>query len=121
MKTTLLTTDTELEGSIGQYLDKKLAAIARLVDSNDDSALAAIEIERTTRHHKKGLLYRAEVNLRTAAHGVQRAEGFGETFEQAIDEMKDDILQELRRAKGKSIAKTRSGAREIKRRIAGGA
>jgi ribosomal subunit interface protein len=116
MKITLLTTNIELEDKIAKYLDKKLMALEKLIDPKDTSALAAVEIERITKHHRKGKIYRAEINLHTAAYGSLRAEGSGEIFEAAIDEMKQDILRELRTSKSKLISSSRSGFREIKRR-----
>jgi ribosome-associated translation inhibitor RaiA len=117
MKNTILTTDITLDEKIDNYLKDKLGSIEKLIDEKDSSVLAEIELERTTRHHHKGRIFRAEINLRTAQFGQKRSEGLGETLEQAIDEMKADILQQLRVAKGKRITKNRKGARKVKMNI----
>ena len=95
------------------YLQKKLAAVEKMIDPADTLASAEIEVERTTRHHRQGKIFRAEINLQTAL-GKFRVEAYGDSVSTALDYMKDEIQVELARKKDKIIMQTRAGGRRAK-------
>ena len=90
-------TNLTLTDDVKDYLQKKIISLAELTPR----ALAfRIEIELTTRHHRHGDIYRAEVNV-DLPKKVLRAESFGETIFQAIDQLKDEIRREILKYRGK--------------------
>jgi ribosomal subunit interface protein len=113
-KATGLTMTPEIKA----YVAKKLVAIERQLNPKDTSVYGEIELERTTRHHRQGQIFRTEMNL--FVQGVQyRVETTGENLYPAIDAMKDDLLRELKQIKGKKVAQARRGAARAKKMLRG--
>ena len=111
MKKKIKTTNISLSQDIEDYLDKRLQAIEKLIDPLNPTLLAEIEIGKTTQHHQSGDILRAELNLTIDGESI-RAVSEKSDLLSAIDEMKDEIINELRSYKGKrqSLIK-RSGAK----------
>ena len=106
-------TNIDISPATQAYADKKLALLERHLDPDDSSIYGQVELERTTRHHRRGPIFRAEMNL--FVQGVQyRAEATGEDLHTAIDEMKDEIVRELTHGKGKKTARIKRGAMKAK-------
>ena len=103
LRSTIKETNLRLLPTQARYLDRKLKAVEKLLHPDDTLAAADIEVERTTRHHRQGEIFRAEINLRTA-QGTFRAEAFGESVMAAIDAVKDEVVRQLAQKKDKSIA-----------------
>jgi ribosomal subunit interface protein len=102
-----------ISGEVKEYLDRKLDSISKLADSMDPSALLDIELERTTKHHQNGDIYRAELNL-TIFGAILRAEEEEFDIKAAIDEAKDEMLRILKTKKGKRESVVRRSARYMK-------
>ena len=78
-------TNVQLSEAIEDYLEKHLIShLERFVDKSDESASLSIEVGRTTRHHHKGDIFRAEVNLHVAGRNL-RAESERNDLYVAID------------------------------------
>jgi putative sigma-54 modulation protein len=65
-----------------------------------------VELAKTTKHHQKGDLWRAEANIRVPRR-IIRAEAVDKTLYAAIDRLKDELKRELRSMKEKTRSKTR--------------
>ena len=111
MKRQIKTTNINIDPNIEDYLDKRLEAIEKLIDPKNPTLLVEIELGRTTKHHQSGDIFRAEINL-TIDGGSFRAVAEKSNLNSAIDQVKDEIVNELRSYKGRrqSLIK-RSGAR----------
>lgn len=112
MKTTIKTTHCDLTPDISTYLDERIATIARLVDPIDDAATCAVELARETAH-QHGRIWRAEMNLMVKGE-VIRVEATEESLQAAIDEVKDEMTQRVRKIKGKRESLFRKGTAAIK-------
>ena len=111
-------TGTTLTASLRSYIEKKLAPIGKLVKGDEDSAVVQVEIGRSTKHHKKGDVYYAEINVRLGKTKL-RAEKNEEDIYAAIDGAKDEILRELKSYKSKTEAKQKAGGRKVKGMLKG--
>lgn len=114
-------TNVTLTPDIQGYLDKRIQAIQKLVDPNDTSVRCQVELEKTTEHHKRGDIYRSEINLHMAGASF-RADATAERLLDAIDESKAQMMKELRRHKDKKSSNVRRGGAKLKdfvRRIRG--
>ncbi len=109
IKTTNITPKAEFE----DYLTKKLLTLKKLVDFDDDSVFAQVELAKTTNHHKSGSIFRAEINLRVGKKRF-RAVSEKEDIKQAIDDMKDELSQEIKSKEEKTRTRTRKGEAVIK-------
>ncbi|MEK7589902.1 MAG: ribosome-associated translation inhibitor RaiA [Patescibacteria group bacterium] len=106
-------TNIELTQEISDYLDKRLQSIEKLIDPNDTSAIFDVEVGKTTNHHQTGSIFRAEINLHIALKQF-RATSEEETLFNAIDKAEKEIVNEVRRAKGKKQRLLRKGGNAIK-------
>lgn len=108
-------TNLELIPEISDYLEKRLKSVERLIDPKDTSAIFNIEVERDNSQNT-GNVFRAEINL-SIAGGQMRAEEKDETLFNAIDSAKNELLQEVRKIKGKRLRLLRKGGAGLKRLI----
>lgn len=118
MEVQIKATNINLTDSINSYLHKRLQALDKLIDPKDTSVFCAVEVERTTRRHKAGEIYRSEINLHIAGHDF-RAEARKEKLYDAIDETKNQMAKELSRHKDKQQKNIRKGGAAIKNVLRG--
>lgn len=106
------TTGMEITPAISEYVHKKVDALEKFI-ANGSEVLAEIEIGRTTNHHHKGDVYKAEINV-TIENVVYRTVNTGADLYQAIDVMKDSIVNEVKKAKNKKMSLFRKGQLKLK-------
>jgi len=109
-------TKTKLTPSLRQYIEKKLESLTKFIKGDEDMASVKVEIGRTTNHHKKGEVYRAEIKV-TLGKNDFYAEESDEDIYAAIDRVKDEVARELRRFKMKTNDKKKAGGRVVKKII----
>jgi len=113
MKINIKATNMELTPAISDYLSKKLTAIEKFIDIDDDSAICGLEVGKTTNHHRTGDYFRAEINLDWAGRQYYSAVEKDDLYA-AIDEMKDQIVAELGKSKDKHDESVREGGKQAK-------
>ncbi len=118
MKYTTKATDIELSVSVEEYVAKKMASLDKITAHFGGHSAAHVELARTTRHHRSGDVFRAEVQLHVKGRDV-RAEAVGETIFEAMDKAQEDIRTELERLKEKSVDSVKTGGRAIKKLLKG--
>jgi len=118
IKKTLKATNIELTDAIGVYVDKILDAIEKHVEPDDTSALADIEVGKTSQHHKSGEIFRAEVTLHTR-FGTFRAVSETNDLYAAIDDVKDEISQSLALSNRRRTGFLRKSSRALKNMVRG--
>ena len=100
------------------YVTEKIESVQKLTNVAEDSLHAAVEIGKTTNHHKNGDVFRAEVNFHVA-HTLIRAVAVRDDMYAAIDEMRDELARELTSHKNKDRTLMRKGASAIKGMLKG--
>lgn len=83
------------------------------------AVMARVELGKTTRHHRKGDVFRAEVTLDVPGRSPFRAEAEAGDLRSAIDIVRDELANEVRSWKEKRKDTVRRGGRELKRRLRG--
>jgi len=111
-------TSLSITPAIEQAAEKVFLAIENYVDPNDSSALAEIEVSRTTHHHRSGEIFRAEINFHHR-HGNIRAESEKEDLYVALTSIKDEIVESLRSRKSKRIHFVKRSGLALKQMIRG--
>lgn len=96
-------TNLELTPALRRYAEEKVVALTKFFS---DLTQARIELERTTKRHHKGKVWRAEANLLGPRH-LFRAEAVGSDIYTAIDSLKDELKRELRAYKEKNMSSAR--------------
>jgi len=117
MEIKIKTINFDLTLSIRTYLQKKLDTLDKFLP-NDESIFADVELAKTTKHHKKGDIFKAEVNL-TVSGRLIRAVAEKWDLRVAIDAVKDELQREITMHKEKNISLYRRGARLLKRLLTG--
>lgn len=105
-------TNMELTDAISDYLGRKIGTLDKFVRSNIES-IARIEVGKTTKHHNKGDVFRAEVNLEFDGFKF-RAVAEADDLYKAIDEVRDSIAHEVTRASKKKHHLLKRGHQKIK-------
>ncbi|MDO8522667.1 MAG: ribosome-associated translation inhibitor RaiA [bacterium] len=114
MQISLKGTNIQILESTREYVDRKLVRTAeKFFKDGGDSVALSIEVEKTTNHHKKGNIFRAEVNLKTGKVSL-RAESTAETLNNAIDEVEYELSREIKKFKEKKRTEMLKGARRVK-------
>ncbi|KKS38119.1 MAG: ribosomal subunit interface protein [Candidatus Sungbacteria bacterium RIFCSPLOWO2_12_FULL_41_11] len=115
MKFNLKTTGFSIDAPLRVYVDLKIVRIVAKLLKDENLVKPAsldIEIERETRHHQKGRIWRAEVNL-VLPKVFLRAEAEAEDIRSAIDMVQAELSAELRKYKEKRADKNRRRQRIV--------
>jgi len=113
MKIDLKTKNFEITPNIKTYLQQKLDSLDKFL-SNDESIFADVELAKTTKHHQKGDIFRAEVNL-TVPGRLIRAVAEEWDLRVAIDTVKDELQRNIKDVKEKNLSLYRRSARLLKK------
>lgn len=117
MKINLKTKNFSLTESIKNYLENKLNSLDKFLPS-DESISADVDLSKTTKHHQKGDVFRAEVNLKVPNHLI-RASATEWDLMVAIDRVKDDLQKEIKTHKEKNISLSKKSGRLFKKILRG--
>lgn len=107
---------------IRSRIDTVLARLEKFAGKTDpDAVTCAIEVGTITKHHRKGKVYRAEINVFVGRKSI-RATAAGESVIAALHEAQEEIERRLLKAKKKAVSvkhregvamkRMRRGARE---------
>ena len=117
MKINIKATNIDLTLSLSQYIEDKIGELDKFIKVFDASSVDAwVEIGKTTRHHKKGDICRAEVQIRLPGRGL-RVEASEWDLRVSIDKVKDELQRELKKYKEKQFTKYKKGAGKAKKDI----
>lgn len=103
-------TGLEMTGAMRTAVDKVMANLNKYAERFGEAAFADIELEKTTNHHNKGQIYRAEINVSVPQKGILRADADDEDLYVAIDKAEEDISRELRKLKERHVESTQTGS-----------
>ncbi|MBI4098921.1 ribosome-associated translation inhibitor RaiA [Candidatus Parcubacteria bacterium] len=113
MKLQVKVTNLQLTDSIRAHIFERLGSLDRVVRTWGREVEGHLEIGRTTRHHRQGAVYKAELNVRFPG-GMVRVVREGEDVHAVVDELRDEMLQEIAKYKGKRRELFERGARALK-------
>lgn len=84
-------TGIDLTDTLKEQVNEKIGALAKFVEGRGgEEAIARVELAKTTRHHRNGEIYRAEVDF-SLPHKQLRVEAEDDNLHKAIDEAKEKI------------------------------
>lgn len=89
-------TNLELTQSIKDYVEEKIGGLEKFFDQILE---ARVEVGITTKHHQKGKIFRAEVNLEVPKKYIIRAEAERDDLYMAINEVKDELQRQIKKYK----------------------
>lgn len=118
MRINIKATNLELTTAISDYAEKKVSGLVKFINKNDESAVANVEVGKSTKHHHSGDIFRAEINLHIAGKDL-RAVAEKDNLYSAIDEVKDEMVREITSHKSRQRTLLRRGGAKIKAFIRG--
>ena len=100
MKVNIKTIQLDLTPSLNVYIEEKLAPLAKFVKWFDETGEAEIwlEVQRLSKHHKKGEVFEASADLRLPKR-ILRAESTSTDIRAAVDEIKSELSSEIQKYK----------------------
>jgi len=101
MQLNIKATNLELTPKLKQYIEEKMNMLDKYL-GNFKIIYARIEVSKTTNHHLKGEIYRAEVNL-SLGSDLLRVEKTEKDMFKAIDKVKDHLEMVIKKYKDKKI------------------
>lgn len=104
MKIQILSKEIELSDELRAYIEKKVLTLSRFVKRMEDKGemLVHIEVSRSTKHHKTGMIFYAEATMEFAGK-ILRAEEYEVNIETAVDRVKDRLKNEIIRFKDRHM------------------
>jgi ribosomal subunit interface protein len=104
-------TQAEISDNLKDVTENKLRSLEKFIGAAP--AICDVEFEKITNHHQQGNIHRVEVNLEVNGK-LFRSEATSDSFEKAIDEVRSELDEELRRARGKKETMLKKGGRRLK-------
>ena len=117
MNTHIKTTNVTLTDAISEYVTKRLEKIDKLVQ-DDPTVKCDMELARTTAHHNKGDVFKAEIHIVGSGINVYSSIEKEDLYA-AIDDVRDAVLRELTSTRKKNASKIRRGGAAIKNMMKG--
>ena len=122
MQLIIRTRNLELDERLENYIRHKFGTVEKFVDTchNREEWIGLkpdcevfVEVEKETKHHQKGLVFRAEAYMRLMGK-VLRADVRAEDAISAVDILKDEFLGEVKRHKPRKTDLERKRSRTAK-------
>ena len=117
MNTNIKTTNVTLSPHISNYVEKRIKKVSKFLKF-DDSVQCDMELARTTSHHNKGDVFRAEIHLVGANKNIYASSEKDDLYS-AIDEVQNEVMRELSNKKEKRLSLIRRGGSQIKSIVKG--
>ena len=114
MKTNIKATNISLTPAISEYVEIKVNSLEKFFqNTNADEVLVNVEVARTTRHHKSGDIFRAEIQTKSSGQEYYASADKDDLYA-AIDEVKDEIVRSVTSRRKKFISFVRRGGLRAK-------
>ena len=117
MKIHIKTTSISSSEAITNYVDKRLSKIGKII-GDDPSIQCDVELAKTSGHHNKGDIFRAEIHIVGAGKNLYAASEKSDLYA-AIDDVQDEIKRELKSKKDKDTSLMRRGGARVKAMVKG--
>ncbi len=103
----------DITPAIREYTENKVRMLEKFLHANEEDIYIEIELGKTTGHHQNGDIFRAEMTL-IAPRITLRTEAQKVDLYAAIDAVKDELAEELKKQKNRKETLMRKGGRMIK-------
>ena len=109
--------DFTITPSVQDYVEKKMETLEKFFKSfGEEKRIIEVELGKSTGKQKSGDIFRAETNLNLGGK-MFRAESEQSDIFAAVDEMRDDLEQEIKKFKEKKGTIFIRGARSIAKKF----
>ena len=113
MKIKIRSKNFDITPAIDDYITSKISSLDKFLNQGDE-ALCEVEIGRTTRHHKSGDIFRAEVNIIQPGNKQVYVVAEEVDLYTAIDVVRDEAERSIVSRKNKYRTLFKKGAVRVK-------
>jgi len=106
MKIKVKATNIELTEYLSKFIETKYKPLEKFLPEMS-GLIAEVEIGKTTRHHKKGDVYRAEIQIEVPNGKLLRAVSETDDLRKAMTEAKKELQLQIKKYKEKITDKKR--------------
>lgn len=117
MKINTKATNIELTPAIKEYIEKKITMLGKFI-RDTDAVLINVEVGKTTKHHKSGDFFKAEIHLMENGKNHYAVVETDDLYA-AIDEVKDEIVREMTSSRKKALHLWRQSGAMLKNLMRG--
>ena len=107
----------ELTLAISDYVNKKADAISRFIPAGEE-VIIAVEVGKTTMHHKQGDYFKAEFDVSFNGENFFTESEKSDLYK-AIDDAKDELIKRIKNNKKRKTTLFKRGATSVKKMIKG--
>jgi len=119
MKIIIKTKNIENSESLNSYIEEKLSGLQKFIsvlreegDVGKTLAEVFVEIEKTTKHHRKGEIFMVKAFINMPGRNIVTEVESDDLFK-AVIEAKDNLQAEIRKYKTKNIDKNRRAQMKV--------
>ena len=102
--------------AIRNYVEKKLKDMNRFANTEESQLQIQVEVGRAAGIRESGDIFRAEINLGINGNQFYAVSKKDELYA-AIDDVKNEIVRQMKKLKGKDTVAVRKGQRKAKKMI----
>ena len=115
MRINIKATGIELTPAISDYVNKKISTLEKYMTGD---AVAQVEVGKSTKHHKNGNVFRAEVHIIGGGLDLYAVSEKDDLYA-AVDVVRDEIVHNVVHTKTKRETLYRRGAQVVKNMMKG--
>lgn len=108
----------DLTEVIKEYVSKKVSGLEKFIRKTEEDIVIAVEVGKTTNHHKKGEVFRAEISFLFSGNKFYAFSEMEDLYT-AVDDVKEQIERQLVGTKDRGDTLYRRGARSVKKMMKG--
>lgn len=94
MKIDIATKNITLDDALEVFIQDRIGSLEKFLGKGTENAEARVEIGKPSRHHKKGLVFYAEANLKVGKQ-LLRAQAYHNDLRAAIVDVKEGLKVEM--------------------------
>jgi len=113
MKITIKIKNLDHSEALNDFVEKKFESIEKFVEGEKMPVEIFIEIEKETKHHKKGEIFLVKAQVILFGKNIM-AEAFGDDLFVTVGKAKDELKTEIEKFGDKRIDVSRREARKVK-------
>lgn len=108
----------DLTEVIKEYVSKKVSGLEKFIRKTEEDIVIAVEVGKTTNHHNKGDIFRAEISFLFSGNKFYAFSEMEDLYA-AVDDVKEQIERQLVGTKDRGDTLYRRGARSVKKMMKG--
>ncbi len=116
MNTNIKATNIELTDAVKDYVNKKVDSLEKFL--NNSNVQVQVEVAKTTNHHKQGVVYKAEFDIRADGKKFFTV-AESEDLYSAVDMARESMISELTHNKDRERTLYKRGAISVKKMLKG--